>query len=60
MIGQHKISKTPRRIAEYLKLPNPSAYTGQSYRQTTPFFLADVRANLKIKDPLNIMQTNGN
>lgn len=59
VVGQHKISKTPKRIAEYLNLPNPNAYTGHSYRQFSPLVLADVREKLVIQDLATNAQTTG-
>ncbi|XP_073963713.1 uncharacterized protein [Choristoneura fumiferana] len=35
VIGRNNIQKYPRRIAEYLKLPNPEKYTGHCFRKTT-------------------------
>ncbi|KAJ8679933.1 hypothetical protein QAD02_015720 [Eretmocerus hayati] len=44
-IGINTFSGMPRRIAEYLKLPNYMDFTGHSLRRTSATFLADAGAD---------------
>lgn len=34
VMGKHSIAKIPKEAAAYLNLPEPSTYTGHSYRRT--------------------------
>lgn len=34
VMGKHSIAKIPKDVATFLKLPEPSSYTGHSYRRT--------------------------
>ncbi|KAJ8664477.1 hypothetical protein QAD02_006139 [Eretmocerus hayati] len=44
-IGINTFGGMPRRIAEYLKLPNYMDFTGHSFRRTSATFLADAGAD---------------
>lgn len=44
-IGTNKFKLFPRRIAEFLNLPNPQRYTGHSFRRTSTTNLANMGAN---------------
>lgn len=49
-VGINTIYKTPSKIAEFLKLPNPAMYTGHCFRRTSATLLANRGADLvKIK-----------
>lgn len=41
VMGIHKISSVPKDVASYLKLPNPSEYTGHCLRRTSATLLID-------------------
>lgn len=43
-IGSNKLGRMPKVIATYLKLPNPSSYTGHSFRRSSTTILADAGA----------------
>ncbi|XP_044594033.1 uncharacterized protein LOC123271707 [Cotesia glomerata] len=45
-IGKNTITEIPKKIAEFLKLPNASSYTGHSFRRTSATLLANAGANL--------------
>lgn len=44
--GINTIAKLPKRIAEYLQLPNPEKYTGHSLRRTGATFLVEAGLDL--------------
>jgi integrase len=46
-IGKNTMAKYPSRVAEFLKLDNPSSYTGHSLRATSATILADSRSSLE-------------
>ncbi|CAD6208543.1 GSCOCG00010538001-RA-CDS, partial [Cotesia congregata] len=46
IIGKNKISEVPRKVAEYLELEHPEAYTGHCFRRTAATLLANSSANL--------------
>ncbi|KAK5637852.1 hypothetical protein RI129_000150 [Pyrocoelia pectoralis] len=46
VVGVHTFAKIPSLIAQYLALPNPSAYTGHCYRRTSASLLADSGARI--------------
>ncbi|CAD6203296.1 GSCOCG00009745001-RA-CDS, partial [Cotesia congregata] len=46
IIGKNKISEVPRKVAEYLELEHPEAYTGHCFRRTAATLLANSGANL--------------
>ncbi|CAD6212390.1 GSCOCG00011016001-RA-CDS, partial [Cotesia congregata] len=46
IIGKNKISKVPIKVAEYLELEHPEAYTGHCFRRTVATLLANSGANL--------------
>ncbi|XP_028132030.2 uncharacterized protein LOC126892541 [Diabrotica virgifera virgifera] len=41
LVGKNSISKIPTKIAEFLKLPNATNYTGHSFRRTSASLLAN-------------------
>jgi integrase len=41
VVGKHTISKIPFEIAKFLNLPNPTQYTGHSFRRTSSTLLAN-------------------
>lgn len=41
VVGKGMIGQFPKKIAEYLKLPNIKSYTGHSFRRTSATFLAN-------------------
>lgn len=45
-VGINTIGGVPRKIAEFLKLPNPSTYTGHCLRRTSATILADAGADI--------------
>lgn len=46
-VGIHTFAKMPQNIAEYLKLPDASSYTGHCLRRTSATFLADSGADIQ-------------
>lgn len=46
VIGINKIGSMPKRIAAYLAKPNPSSYTGHSFRRTSATLLVDAGADI--------------
>lgn len=47
-IGKNTFGKLPQRIATFLKLPEPSLYTGHCFRRTSASLLADSGANVDV------------
>ena len=45
-VGINTIGGMPKKIAEFLKLPIPSNYTGHSFRRTSATILADAGADI--------------
>lgn len=45
-IGKNTITEVPKKIAEFLKLPDTSNYTGHCFRRTSATLLANSGANL--------------
>ncbi|XP_074101935.1 uncharacterized protein LOC141529335 [Cotesia typhae] len=45
-MGKNTVSEVPKKIAEFLKLPNASSYTGHCFRRTSATLLANAGANL--------------
>lgn len=45
VIGRHKIAEMPKRIATYLKLPNPESYTGHCFRRSSATLHPETGAN---------------
>ena len=45
-IGINKIGELPKRIAEFLKLPDPQLYTGHCFRRTSATLLVDGGADI--------------
>ena len=48
-IGINKFGKMPKKIAQFLKLPDVDLYTGHSFRRTSAQFLNDCAANVRIR-----------
>ncbi|KAL1493540.1 hypothetical protein ABEB36_009244 [Hypothenemus hampei] len=48
VIGTNKFAKTPKQIATYLGLEEPSRYTGHSFRRTSTTILADNGADITL------------
>ncbi|XP_063923544.1 uncharacterized protein LOC135137744 [Zophobas morio] len=46
VVGVNKIGQIPRQVAEYLKLPTPSLYTGHALRRTSATILVDAGGDL--------------
>lgn len=46
VIGRHKFLSIPKKIAEFLNLPEPEKYTGHSFRRTSATLLADAGADI--------------
>jgi integrase len=46
VIGKHTIGEFPRKIAEFLKLPNQKDFTGHAFRRTAATILANQGAGL--------------
>ncbi|KAI8433702.1 hypothetical protein MSG28_015697 [Choristoneura fumiferana] len=46
VIGRHKISTFPKKVAIFLNLANTEMYTGHCFRRTSATLLADAGANL--------------
>lgn len=46
VVGINKFGKIPSQIAEYLKLENPSSYTGHCFRRTSATILVDAGGDL--------------
>lgn len=46
-VGINTFAKIPQKIAEYLKLPDASSYTGHCLRRTSATFLADNGADIQ-------------
>ena len=44
-IGKNKLRAMPRKIAEFLKLPEPELFTGHSFRRTSASILANAGAD---------------
>jgi len=44
--GKNWVAKSPQRIAEYLRLSNPSEFRGHSFRRTAATLMADAGASL--------------
>lgn len=40
-IGKHTIARVPKKIAEFLELPSPEGYTGNSFKRSSPTILAE-------------------
>lgn len=47
VIGINTFAKIPQKVAEYLKLPDASTYTGHCLRRTSATFLADSGADIQ-------------
>lgn len=47
-VGIHTIGAMPRKIAEYLKLPNPEKFTGHCFRRTSATLLANAGVDSSI------------
>lgn len=45
-VGKNTFSKIPSKIAEYLKLPEPSSYTGHSFRRTSASLLVEAGGDI--------------
>lgn len=45
-VGVNTFGKIPQKIAEFLKLPNPSAYTGHCFRRISATLLANTGADI--------------
>lgn len=45
-VGINTIGGMPKKIAEFLKLPNPATYTGHCFRRTSATILADAGADI--------------
>lgn len=45
-VGINKIGTTGKRIAQYLKLPNPELYTGKCFRRSSATILDDVEEDM--------------
>ncbi|XP_057327935.1 uncharacterized protein LOC130669182 [Microplitis mediator] len=45
-IGKNTITEVPKKIAEFLKLPDASSYTGHCFRRTSATLLANAGASL--------------
>lgn len=41
VMGKHSIAKIPKEVAKYLNLPEPSTFTGHSYRRTSTTVAVD-------------------
>ncbi|KAJ8910394.1 hypothetical protein NQ315_000498 [Exocentrus adspersus] len=46
-VGINSFAKIPQKVAEYLKLPDASSYTGHYLRRTSATFLADSGADIQ-------------
>ncbi|XP_033224842.1 uncharacterized protein LOC117177887 isoform X2 [Belonocnema kinseyi] len=46
VIGKNKFGSMPKKIAEYLNLPEPELYTGHSFRRTSATLLTDSGADI--------------
>lgn len=46
LVGKNTFSRIPSRIAEYLRLENPTSYTGHSLRRTSATLLANTGADV--------------
>lgn len=47
-IGKNTFGQLPRKIAEYLRLPDANLYTGHCFRRTSAFLLADSGASIDL------------
>lgn len=46
VVGKNFFGEIPKKIAAYLKLPNPELYTGHSFRRSSATFLANAGENI--------------
>lgn len=45
-VGKNTFGAIPKKIAEYMQLPNPERYTGHTFRRTSATLLADSGADI--------------
>lgn len=48
VMGKNTITQMPRKIAEFLKLPQPGCYTGHSFRKTSATIMTDKGAGFEV------------
>ena len=46
VMGKNSIAKIPKEMAKYLNLPDPSSYTGHSYRRTSTTVAVDAGCSM--------------